>query len=126
MTAQEHPRVPDGTVLVRLRADGTDWASRLPIAPTHQVLTVTVGDPSLLPVPVDDLITAGYRIVGVASSDQSFGACVDVLVPAELRERAPEWWAEISRLADRIFDLRMGPVWHVLGNELELHLAATG
>lgn len=124
MTAREHPRVPDGAVLVRLRADGPDWAARLPITPSRQVLTVTVGHPSLLPVPVDDLITGGYRIVGVASSEQSFGACVDVFVPAELREQAPAWWAQMAQLADRIFDLRMGPVWSVLGNELELHLAA--
>lgn len=126
VTPRAHPRVSDGAVLVRLRADGPDWAARLPTAPTSQVLTVTVGHPSLLPVPVDDLIAGGYRIVGVASSERPFGACVDVFVPARLREEAPGWWAEMTRLADRIFDLRMGPVWSVLGPELELHLAATG
>ena len=126
MAARAHPRVPDGAVLVRVRAQGPEWAARLPPAPTRQVLTVTVGHPSLLPVPVDDLISGGYRIVGVASSERPVGACVDVLVPGELRTQAPEWWARMAGLAERIFDLRMGPVWTVLGAELELHLAATG
>ncbi len=123
MTARAHPTVPDGAVLVRLRAQGPDWATRLPPAPAGQVLTVTVGHPSLVPVPVDDLVTGGYRIVGVASSERPFGACVDVLVPGSVREQAPDWWADMTTVAERIFDLRMGPVWTVLGPELELHLA---
>ena len=124
VTPLEQPRLSDGAVLVRVRADGPEWAARLPSAPASWVLTVTVGHPTLLPVPVDDLLTNGYRIVGVARDDQSFGACVDVFVPAQVREQAPAWWAEMTRVADRIFDLRMGPVWSVLGHELELHLAA--
>lgn len=126
MTAHEQPRPWDGAVLVRVRAEGPQWAGRLPSAPAPWVLTVTVGHPALLPVPVDDLLAGGYRIVGVAGEDQSFGACVDVFVPAALREQAPDWWAGMTRVADRIFDLRMGPVWSVLGAELELHLAAAG
>jgi hypothetical protein len=126
VTARAHPRVQDGAVLVRLRADGPDWAARLPAAPTSRVLTVTVGHPSLVPVPVDDLVSGGYRIVGVAEGDRPVGACVDVYVPADLRVREPEWWGRLSARAERVFDLRMGPVWAVLGAELELHLAAAG
>jgi hypothetical protein len=124
VTPLEQPRLSDGAVLVRVRADGPEWVGRLPSAPAAWVLTVTVGHPSLLPVSVDELLASGYRIVGVARDGESFGSCVDVFVPAQLREQAPAWWDEMTRAADRIFDLRMGPVWSVLGQELELHLGA--
>ena len=117
---------PDGAVLVRVPAQGPTWASRLPVVPTSAVLTVTVNDPGLVPVPVDDLIAGGYRIVGVAGPRQRPVPCVDVLVPAALREEQAAWWAELHGMASRVFDLRMGPVLAVLGEELDRHLAASG
>ena len=125
VTTRATPPTLDGAVLVRIRASGPQWAARLPAVPARDVLTVTVGHPDLLPVPVDDLIAGGYRIVGVASAERPFGACVDVLVPADLRERCPAWWQQLGQVADRVFDLRMGPVLSVLGEELELHLTAS-
>lgn len=126
MSARELPPPSDGSVLVRVRANGPDWIARLPTVPADRVLTVTVGHPSLLPVAVDDLIAGGYRIVGAADEERSFGTCVDVFVPASLRAEHPRWWRELAHVADRVFDLRMGPVWAVLGEELELHLASSG
>lgn len=126
MSARELPPPSDGSVLVRVRANGPDWISRLPVVPADRVLTVTVGHPCLLPVAADDLIAGGYRIVGATDEERSFGSCVDVFVPASLREDHPHWWRRLVDVADRVFDLRMGPVRAVLGEELELHLAASG
>jgi hypothetical protein len=117
-------RPPEGAVLVRVPAEGPEWAARLPVVPTATVLTVTVNDASLVPVPVDDLIAGGYRIVGVAGRDRPV-RCVDVLVPAALREAEPIWWEALRGMAARVFDLRMGPVLAVLGEELDRHLAAS-
>lgn len=125
MTSPATRRPPDGSVLVRVSADGPQWASRLPMVPTTAVLTVTVNDAALVPVPVDDLIAGGYRIVGVADPDRPLGACVDVLVPGDLRDAEPEWWGRLRAISSRIFDLRMGPVLAVLGDELEQHLTAS-
>ncbi len=126
LPARELPSASDGSVLVRVRASGPGWITQLPVVPGDRTLTVTVGHPSLLPVPVDELIAAGYRIVGAADGERSFGPCVDIYVPAELRTGHPAWWRSMAEVADRVFDLRMGPVWTVLGEELELHLAASG
>lgn len=126
MSARALSPPSDGSVLVRVRANGPDWIARLPTVPADRVLTVTIGHPSLLPVAVDDLIAGGYRIVGAADEERSFGTCVDVFVPASLRAEHPGWWRDLADVADRVFDLRMGPVWAVLGEELELHLAASG
>jgi hypothetical protein len=126
LSARALPPPPDGSVLVRVRASGPGWIDRLPAVPADRVLTVTVGHPSLLPVTVDDLVAAGYRIVGTPDPERSFGTCVDVFVPASLREEHPVWWRRLADVADRVFDLRMGPVRAVLGEEIELHLAASG
>jgi hypothetical protein len=50
---------------------------------------------------------------------------VDVLVPRTLRDAEPLWWDAVRSSAERIFDLRLGPVRFVLAAELELHLRAT-
>jgi hypothetical protein len=118
-------RPPEGAVLVRVPAEGPEWASRLPVVPTAEVLTVTVNDASLVPVPVDDLIAGGYRIVGVTGRGRGPLRCVDVLVPAGLREQEPVWWESLRDMAARVFDLRMGPVLAVLGEELDRHLAVS-
>jgi hypothetical protein len=125
VTSPATRRPPDGSVLVRVPADGPQWAGRLPTVPTRTVLTVTVNDVALVPVPVDDLIAGGYRIVGVADADRALGRCVDVLVPGPLRTAHPEWWDQLRGMASRIFDLRMGPVRAVLGDEIDQHLAAS-
>lgn len=87
------------------------------------MLTVTVGTSALLPVPVDDLVDNGYRVVGAAAGGRGIGPTVDVLVPADLRREHPAWWRELLTDAERVFDLRLGPVLEVLANELELHRA---
>lgn len=114
----------DGSVLVRVTALDRTWPRRLPAVPGGLVLTVTVGHPDLLPVAVDDLVSGGYRIAGVASERRPVGRSVDVLVPAELRTAHPEWWARFGGQAERVFDLRLGPVLRVLAAEIDLHLRA--
>jgi hypothetical protein len=114
----------DGAVLVRVAAPDRGWAGRLPPVPGGRTLTVTVGHPGLLPVPVDDLVSGGYRIVGVASERRPVGRTVDVLVPGELRGGEPGFWRALLASSERVFDLRHGPVQQVLAAELDVHLRA--
>ncbi|MFA9429038.1 hypothetical protein [Egicoccus sp. AB-alg2] len=114
----------DGSVLVRVTAHDHSWARRLPPVPDGRVLTVTVGHPDLLPVAVDDLVSGGYRIAGVAAAHRPVGRNVDVLVPGELRRAHLGWWEQLLVGAERVFDLRLGPVARVLAAELDLHLRA--
>ena len=119
------PTIPtDGAVIVRLRATDRGWIRDLPPVPGGQVLTVTVGRAELLPVPVNDLVSRGYRLVGVAAEHRPIGPTVDVLVPANLRDD-PVWWPRLRPLAERVFDLRMGPVRQLLAAEIDLHVRHT-
>jgi hypothetical protein len=119
------PVPADGSVLVRITAPDRSWAARLPRVPGGRTLTVTVGHPALLPVPVDELVSGGYRIVGVAAEHRPIGRTVDVLVPGDLRRDHPHWWQQVAGAAERVFDLRHGPVQRVLAAELDLHLRET-
>lgn len=114
----------EGSVLVRLPAPDRGWAARLPAVPDGRTLTVTVGHPTLLPVAVDDLVSGGYRLVGVAAAQRPVGFSVDVLVPPDLRGAHPDWWSRLVASAERVFDLRHGPVLRVLEAELRMHAAA--
>lgn len=116
------PTPVDGAVIVRLRAPDRTWIAELPPVPGDRTLTVTVGRSDLLPVPVDELIGRGYRLVGVAAEHRPIGPTVDVFVPIALREERPDWWAHLAPLAERVFDLRMGPVRLLLAAEIDLHL----
>lgn len=126
MVLPSTPATPptDGSVLVRVTALDRTWPRRLPPVPGDAVLTVTVGHPDLLPVAVDDLVSGGYRIAGVASERRPVGRNVDVLVPAALRTSHPDWWLRFAGDAERVFDLRLGPVLRVLAAEIDLHLRA--
>ncbi|GGI05106.1 hypothetical protein [Egicoccus halophilus] len=118
------PAPEEGSVLVRVTARDRGWARRLPTVPEAAELTVTVGHPELLPVDVDDLLAGGYRIAGVAAAHRPVGRNVDVLVPLGLRERHEDWFRDLLAGAERVFDLRLGPVQRVLAAEIQLHLRA--
>lgn len=108
-------------MLVRLAAPDRGWVQRLPAVPDEPVLTVSVGHEGLLPVPADELRARGYRVVGTSAT---LGSHVDVLVPLALGTAHPSWWQALVTRAERVFDLRLGPVRVVLAAEIELHGAA--
>jgi hypothetical protein len=111
-------------VLLRLPAEDRAWAQTLPRVPGGAKVTVTLGHPDLVPEDPTLLWAAGYHVVGVASEARPIGAVVDLLVPAELREAAPDWWQQVLSRARRAFDLRLGPVLSVLEAELAMHRRA--
>lgn len=115
---------PPGAVLVRVRADTPAWIDRLPVVPGNGIVTVSVSDPSLREVSSGALSRGGYRIVGVhpwRPATDGHGS-VDLLVTSLLIESHPGWWRDLLMIADRAFDLRLGPVQRVLGQEIVLHL----
>lgn len=116
--------LPADAVLLRLPVDGRDWPSTLPVVPEGGQVTVTVGHPDLVPADPAPARTRGYHVVGAASESRPLGSVADLLITAELREAAPGWWDTLLRRASRVFDLRLGPVQHVLSAELALHVDA--
>lgn len=116
------PSTPPGAVLVRVFAHGLSWARSLPVVPGGATVTVTVSNEHLGRVPADDLVSHGYRVVGVSSTrPRGSGEVVDLLVPREVRLAHPGWFRELLDRADRAFDCDLGPVRRLMSGELALH-----
>lgn len=111
---------------MRVFAHGASWVRSLPPVPGGHTVTVTVSSLRLTQVPADDLVSHGYRLAGVWEGHRRRGAgdSVDLLVPAELAGAHPQWWSDLLRQAARAFDLDLGPVQALLGDEVAVHLAA--
>lgn len=124
-TTVELPATPPGSVLVRVPATVPSWVRALPPVPGGSTVTVTISHERLRGVPADDLVSHGYRIVGVHGA-RSGGApaVVDVFVPRELQRAHPAWFRSLLGRASRAFDCELGPVRRLLGPELALHLDA--
>ncbi len=116
----------DPGVLLRIAARDRGWPAHLPPVPAGNRLTVTVGHPRLLPVDSEATAAAGYVVVGVAAAHRPIGATIDVLVPGVFLTGHPEWMEAVRPLAERVFDLRMGPVQRVLAAELAVHRRSLG
>lgn len=111
-------------VLVRINARDRHWPLLLPVAPRNVRLTVTLGHPKLCPL--DTLAEErGYHVVGVAAGHRPIGACVDVWLPQAVLSSHASWVVPFRDLAERVFDLRLGPVRFALEHELAMHAKAT-
>lgn len=113
---------PAGGALVRVHADDGSWIDRLPPVPGSNVVTVSISDTAQRAVADRDLARSGYRIVGPQPRSR-LPQGVELLVSAELMAAEPGWWQALLEVADRAFDLRLGPVQLVMGNHLTVHRA---
>lgn len=114
------PGTSGGAVLVRVGAGESDWATGLPQVPDGLRVSMTVGDPTLL-ADEEECAHRGYDLIGVVPGRQP-GRHADVLVVAADRDAHPRWFAGLLLVADRVFDLRFGPVHAALHDELVAHL----
>ena len=113
-------RPADGPVLVRVDAGVRGWAHGLPSVPDGLRVGVTVGDPSVTE-DASELAARGYDLIGFVAGRRP-GMHADVLVSAALREDHPRGFAALLLVAERVFDLRFGPVQLALHDELIAHL----
>jgi hypothetical protein len=119
MLSTERLAPPPGALLVRVATTGPSWVGRLPPVPGGLEITVSVSAPDQREIPSDRLAASGYRIVGCHPNRTG---TVDLLVPASVIAAHPDWWRQVLAVADRAFDLRLGPVQRILGAEISLHL----
>jgi len=113
-------RPAEGPVLVRLGAADPSWVHGLPSVPEPLRVGITVGDASLLSA-AEELAARGFDLIEVVPGRRP-GPHADILVTAALREAHPRWFAALLLVADRVFDLRFGPVQMALHDELVAHL----
>lgn len=107
-------------MLVRVPADGDAWVQGLPPVPDLERVGVTVGDAALRDGRAA-LAARGFDLIDVVPGRRP-GRHADLLVPAHLRESHPRWFAALLLVAERVFDLRFGPVHVALHDELVAHL----
>lgn len=121
MVASRTVAPPSGSVLVRVDASDPSWCVGLPLPPAPWAPTVTVlgerrdGEAALLS-------GRGYRLAGIGAAREGATRTADVLVPEALRDAAPQWWRPLLLQAERVFDLRMGPVLWALEEVVRAHL----
>ena len=113
-------RPAEGPVLVRVAADDPSWVHGLPSVPDHLRVSITVADATLTS---DEgrLAERGYDLIGVVPGRRP-GHHADILVSSTLRAEHPRWFAALLLVAERVFDLRFGPVQVALRDELAAHL----
>ena len=115
-------RPAEGPVLVRVAATEAEWVRGLPNVPAGSRVGVTVGDAGLRGC-TDELALRGYDLIDVVPGRRP-GEHADLLVTATLRDAHPRWFSSLLLVADRVFDLRFGPVHVALHDELVAHLPA--
>lgn len=108
-------------------ADGA-WVERLPPVPGGRraiPVTLSFDDLELAARDRTAVTDLGYLTIGTAG----VGHVTDVahlLVVTAAADDHPRWWRTLLDLADRVYDLRFGPVQMALRDVLALHLAQRG
>ncbi len=107
--------------MLRVIAD-LERALVLPHVPAGHVVTASVSSPALVGLLVE-LELRGYRGVGVhpALLGSPQAEVIDLLVPASLPRKVPNWWSAAVSCAERVFRLEFGPVRSALRDVLAVH-----
>jgi len=113
-------RPAEGPVLVRVATGAADWVTGLPPVPEGHRIGVTVGEAGLAGQ-AERLALRGYDLIDVVPGRRP-GPHADLLVTYSLRAEDPRWFAALLLVAERVFDLRFGPVHVALRDELAAHL----
>jgi hypothetical protein len=120
-------QVPDQTaVLVRVRVDEADasWPP-LPPVPTGAFVSYSASSPQVA-ARLSALEEHGYVFAGVHAPALRAAETdlLDLLVPTDLIEDEPEWWALLVAQAWRALPLLHGPVARVFADLVALHRTA--
>jgi hypothetical protein len=114
---------PADGVLLRIPVGAGTLGAQLPPVPDGHAVTVSFTSVAAAARHAEALEARGYRVVGIhPPGPMRGGEAADLLVTAALIDAAPGWWRQLARLAERAFDLSLGPVGAVFGDILRLHL----
>lgn len=101
----------------------------IPAAPAGPDLTASFSSPQVAAEHAQTLEGLGYRVVGVedatarrAGHASRQRAALHVLVPRHVRQAHPEWWQQLTSLADHAYSLAFGPVRASFREVLRAHL----
>jgi hypothetical protein len=119
VTAADH----ELSLCVEVAVADASWMDDLPPAPVTAPITVTFDDAGLAGRDADAIEELGYRYAGIAPVHHAHQVA-HVTVTWDLVARHPRWWRALLAVAQRVYDLRFGPVQQALREVLDVHATA--
>lgn len=110
----------DLRLCVEISTDEPRWLEDVPPTPAGATVTVSFGAAWLAARDQATIGELGYHSVGTAAVGHA-EAVAHLLVPLALATRHPRWWRAVLDAADRVYDLRFGPVQVALHAVIAAH-----
>ena len=111
------------SLCVEVCVEDATWIEDLPPAPANRHITLSFDSARFMARDQRAVEQLGYVTVGVGT----VGHVQDVahlLIPLEIVNAHPRWWRALLDLAQRVYDLRFGPVQLALREVLARHHGA--
>jgi hypothetical protein len=111
------------SLCVEVCVEDATWIEDLPPTPANRHITLSFDSARFVARDQQTVEQLGYVSVGVGT----VGHVRDVahlLVPVEIVNDHPRWWRALLDLAQRVYDLRFGPVQLALRDVLARHHTA--
>ena len=108
------------SLCVEVRVDDAAWIEDLPPAPAGRHVSLSFDSARFVARDRQAVEELGYACVGVAGVGHVDGVA-HLLVTADVVTAHTRWWRALLDLAQRVSDLRFGPVQMVLRDVLALH-----
>lgn len=108
------------SLCVEVGVDDVAWIEDLPPAPANHRVSVSFDDGAYVARDRRAVEELGYVCVGVGAV-RHVSDVAHLLVPHEVVEAHTRWWRTLLDLAQRVYDLRFGPVQMALREVLVVH-----
>lgn len=108
------------SLCVEVGVQDATWIEDLPPAPANRLVSVSFDSTTFMARDREGVEELGYVCVGVGRAGH-VSDVAHLLVSQEIVEAHPRWWRALLDLAERVYDLRFGPVQMVLRDVLALH-----
>jgi hypothetical protein len=108
------------SLCVEVCVEDASWIEHLPPAPAKRHITVSFDSARFVARDQRAIEQLGYTGVGVGAVNHVHDVA-HLLVPLEAVNGHPRWWRALLDLAQRVYDLRFGPVQLALRDVLATH-----
>jgi len=108
------------SLCVEVCVEDATWIEDLPPAPANRLISVSFDSARFVARDRQAVEELGYVCVGVGVAGH-VSDVAHLLVTPDVIEAHTRWWRALLDLAQRVYDLRFGPVQMVLRDVLALH-----
>lgn len=108
------------SLCVEVSVQDATWIEDLPPAPANRLISVSFDSARFVARDRQAVEELGYVCVGVGVATH-VSDVAHLLVSHDIIDAHTRWWRALLDLAQRVYDLRFGPVQMVLRDVLALH-----